>query len=142
MAATVRILAMVVAYILACLAASTVLTIGTLTPQWNDWPAPGLSSVALWAIIAVGAAIIGGLALLPTLLLVVLAEGFAWRSVLVYAGFGGVLALVLRHSLDFAGHVASSNALAHGREVLAASGIAGGLVYWLVAGRNAGAWKR
>jgi hypothetical protein len=27
------------------------------------------------------------------------------------------------------------------REVLAASGIAGGLVYWLFAGRKAGVWK-
>ena len=27
------------------------------------------------------------------------------------------------------------------REVFAAAGIAGGLVYWLIAGRRAGAWK-
>jgi hypothetical protein len=32
--------------------------------------------------------------------------------------------------------------LAREREVLAASGIAGGLVYWVFAGRKAGSWKR
>jgi hypothetical protein len=31
--------------------------------------------------------------------------------------------------------------LAQERQLLAASGIAGGLVYWLFAGRRAGSWK-
>ena len=29
----------------------------------------------------------------------------------------------------------------HGLEIVAAAGIVGGLVYWLIAGRNAGAWR-
>ncbi len=145
MAIIIRILAVIFAYGLACVAAALVLTIGALTPQWNDWTALGLPSAALWAVVAVGAAIISGLAALPTLLVIVLAEGFAWRSILVYAVLGGVLALVLCYGLDFAGYAGEpgspGSAPAREREVLAAAGIAGGFVYWLFAGRKAGSWK-
>ena len=53
-----------------------------------------------------------------------------------------MLALALSYGLDFGGYVgAPGSYLAREREVLAASGIAGGLVYWLIAGRRAGFWK-
>jgi len=147
MTVVIRMLAVILAYALACIAASIVLTIGTLTPYWNDWSAlapqsPELQSAALWVVIALGTAVIAVVAVLPTLLVIVLAEGFAWRSIVVYAALGGLLALVLRYGLDFAGYIgAPGSDVAREREVLAAAGIAGGLVYWLVAGRNAGAWK-
>jgi hypothetical protein len=137
----VRILGMIVGYWLACIAASLVLTIGTLTPVSDDLKSFDLHSVVLWSVVGIGAAIIGAIAMLPALLLIALAEGFAWRSILVYAALGGVLALVLSYGLDFAGYVGAPNSyLAREREVLAASGIAGGLVYWLFAGRRAGSW--
>jgi len=147
MTAITRVLAVLVAYALACVAASVVLTIGTLTPHWNEWSslAPQsseLQSAALWAVILLGTVVIAGIAFLPALLVIVLAEGFAWRSVLVYGALGGALALGLRYGLDFAGYVgAPGREFAREREVMAAAGIAGGLVYWLVAGRRAGAWK-
>ena len=121
----VRILGMIVAYWLACIAASLVLTIGTLTPVWDDFKPFDLQSVVLWSVVGVGAVFIGAIAMLPALLVIALAEGFAWRSILVYAALGG----------------APGSYLAREREVLAASGIAGGLVYWLIAGRKAGFWK-
>jgi hypothetical protein len=81
--------------------------------------------------------------MLPWLLVVALAEGFAWRSVVVYGVLGGAVALALSYGLDLAGYVGDVDRyLAHEREVLAASGIAGGLVYWLFAGRKAGCWNR
>lgn len=142
MAVIVRIMAVIFAYALACIAASFVFTIGTLTPQWDEWSSLGLPPATLWAVIAVGAAIIGGIAMLPALLLIVLAEAFAWRSSLVYATLGGILALMLGYGLDFAGYVfVPGGELAREREVLAAAGIAGGFVYWLFAGRKAGVWK-
>jgi hypothetical protein len=142
MAVIVRILAMILAYALACVAASIVFTIGTLTPQWNDVASSGLPPAAVWAIVAIGAPIIGAVAFLPAMLIVALAEGFAWRSVVVYAALGGALALALSYGFDLPGDIGESETyLAREREVLAASGIAGGLVYWLFAGRRAGAWK-
>ena len=139
-----RLMMMIVGYILACIAASLVLTIGTLTPEWNDLnqlsASPALQSVAMWSVVAVGAAIIFAIAMLPTLLIVALAEGFALRSIVIYGVIGGALALVTAYGLDFGGYMSTPD-IAREREVFAAAGIAGGLVYWLFAGRKAGAWK-
>jgi hypothetical protein len=142
MAILCRLMMVIVGYILACVAASLVLTIGALTPQWDDLSSLGLPSGALWAVVAAGAAIIGAVAMLPTLLVIALAEGFACRSILVYGALGGVLALALRYGIDFAGYIgAPDGIIVREREVLAAAGIAGGFVYWLFAGRKAGIWK-
>jgi hypothetical protein len=142
MAIIVRLLVVSLAYVLACIAASVVLTVGTLTPQWNQIAPQGMPSVALWAVIGVGSAVIGAMAVLPSFLIIALAEGFAWRSIVLYGAIGGVLALALTYGIDFAHYLGGSdNAVMHEQEVLAASGIAGGLVYWLFAGRKAGAWK-
>ena len=137
-----RIVMVIVAYVLACVAAAIVLAIGTLTPAWDDLAALGLPSAALWPVIGIGAVIILVVAFLPALLVIALAEGFAWRSSVLYGLLGGVLALTLCYGLDLAGYVGEpDNYLAREREVFAAAGIAGGLVYWLFAGRKAGFLK-
>ena len=137
-----RLFTVMIGYVLACVAASVVLTIGTLTPHWDEMVPQGMPAVAIASVVGLGAAIIGATAMVPALLVIALAEGFAWRSVLVYGVLGGVLALALTYGIDFAGYVRGPDSmLAHEREVLAASGIAGGLVYWLFAGRKAGSWK-
>jgi len=142
MAIIVRLFMVLIAYMLACIAASIVLTIGTLTPQWDRLAPQGLPAAALWPVVGVGAAIIAAVAMLPALLVIALAEGFAWRSAVVYGALGGALALALCYGIDFAGYVGGPDSiLAREREVLAASGIAGGLVYWVFAGRKAGSWK-
>jgi len=141
MALLARVFTVMAGYVLACIAASIVLTLGALAPEW-DQAAQGMPSAAIWAVIGLGAALIGGTAMVPALLIIALAEGFAWRSVLFYGSLGGVLALALTYGIDVAGYVHGPDSmLAHEREVLAASGIAGGLVYWLFAGRKAGSWK-
>jgi hypothetical protein len=139
MAILIRIVMAIVGYLLACVAAAIVLTIGTLTPEWDDLAALGLQSAAIWAIVGVTAAIIAAIAMLPALLVIALAEGFVWRSIVLYGALGGALALSMSYGLDFAQYIgAPDSAFAREREVFAAAGIAGGLVYWLFAGRNAG----
>jgi len=142
MAIISRVFVVMIGYVLACIAASIVLTVGTLTPNWDQMVPEGMPTAAIWVVVGLGAAIIGATALLPALLLIALTEGFAWRSIVLYGVLGGVLALALTYGIDFAGYVRGPDSmLAHEREVLAASGIAGGLVYWLFAGRKAGLWK-
>jgi hypothetical protein len=128
-----RIVMVFIGYGLACVAAALV----TLAPAWDDLASLGLQSAALWSIVGVAAVVIWGMALLPALLVIVLAEGFALRSSVLYAVLGGALALALGFGLDFAGYIAEPG-VAREREVFAAAGIAGGFVYWLFAGRNAG----
>ena len=141
MAVIGRLLLMMFAYALACVAASFVFTMGALNPHWDDFAAAGLPPAAIWAIVAVGTPIIGAVAALPTALVVAIAEGFAWRSVILYAALGGALALALSYGLDMPGIAQPDTYIANERQPLAASGIAGGFVYWLFAGRSAGSWK-
>ena len=144
MAVLVRIVMVIVAYVLACIAASLVLTIGTLTPEWDDLASLGLQSAAVWTVIMVGAAVIATIAMLPTLLVICARRRLSgWRSILLYGGArrraGAGPDLWPSTSAGYAGEPGSY--LAREREVLAAAGIAGGLVYWLFAGRKAGIWK-
>ena len=151
MTAVFRIIMVLVGYIWACIAASAVLTFGTLAPNWDDLDALGRSlgntsgdvpTVALWSVIGIGAVIIFAIGFFPTLLAVVLTEGLKLRSIIVHALIGCALALAAVYGLDFGGYVTAPNAdMTHEREVFAAAGIAGGLVYWLFAGRRAGVWK-
>ena len=142
MAIIARLFTVIVAYVLACITASIVLFISTLTPEWDQFVPQDMPAAAMWAVVGIGAAIIGGTAIVPALLLIALTEGFAWRSIVLYGVIGGALALALTYGIDFAGFVRGPESmLAHAREVIAASGIAGGLVYWACAGRKAGSWK-
>jgi hypothetical protein len=99
-------------------------------------------SAALWWISGVAAIIIFSVGFLPACLVIALAEGLALRSAVIYGVIGAALALAMAYGLDFAGYPAAPDGdLARNREVFAAAGIAGGLVYWMIAGRRAGAWK-
>jgi hypothetical protein len=143
-----RIIMMFAGYVAACTAASLVLALGTLTPEWNalfasfGLQSPHAQSVAMWMVVGLGAFVIFIIGFLPTLLVIVITEGFALRSVFVYGVIGGALALAAGYGLDFGGYIAAPDSgLSREREVFAAAGIAGGLVYWLFAGRKAGTWR-
>jgi hypothetical protein len=142
MAVLLRILMVMLAYILACVAAAAILIIGMLTMHGADLNALDAPAWALWVMIAIATGMIAAVAAMPALLVIALAEGFAWRSSLIYAALGGALALALGYGFGAAGYlVTADSSPAHEREVLAAAGIAGGFVYWLFAGRKAGIWK-
>jgi hypothetical protein len=143
-----RIMMAFIGYVLACIVASVVLTIGTFAPEWNDLTAPlgpqsaAMQSAALWSITGMAAIIIFSVGFLPAFLVIALTEGLALRSAVIYGVIGAALALAMAYGLDFVGYVgAPDDDLGRNREVFAAAGIAGGLVYWLIAGRRAGAWK-
>jgi hypothetical protein len=98
------------------------------------------------------AVLIGGFAFFPAFVVLAVAEYFRLRDWLSYAVAGGVAALGA-HAILWQGMRAFQDAhLADGGQVpLAAepaalawgvaAGIAGALVYWLVAGRSAGRWR-
>ena len=143
-----RIMMMFLGYVMACIAAALVLTLGSLGPDWSEVTAqfgpqpPGVESAALWSVTAMAAIVIFVVGFLPVLLAIALAEGLALRSAVIYGVIGAALALAMAYGLDFAGYLTGpDDHLGHNTEVFAAAGIAGGLVYWLFAGRNAGAWK-
>ncbi len=144
-----RIMMMFAGYTAACITASLVLALGTLGPDWNGlfadigFHSAHAQSAAMWVVVGIGAAIIFAVGFLPTALVIALTEGFALRSPIIYGVVGGLLAFAMAYGLDFAGYIAASSDrdVMHEREVFAAAGIAGGLVYWLFAGRRAGTYK-
>jgi hypothetical protein len=134
-----RILVILFAFLVASITAAIVLTVGMLARDWNDLLALGLETGSLSVVIGLGAVVITGFALVPVLLVVAIAEGFALRSVLFYTGAGLVMALFFSYGL--AEQATASTLFDREREIMAGAGIAGGFVYWVLAGRNAGKWR-
>jgi hypothetical protein len=131
-----RIIVVIFAFMLASVGAATVLTLGLLPAQGG--PLDAHDEVAIGLAIALSAAVISGYALLPSMLLIAIAEGFRLRSIVFYALAGGLAAVLI---------ASGSSAPAHARDLfspeqepIAASGIFAGLLYWALAGRTAGAW--
>jgi len=138
-----RLLWVILSFLLACVAAGTVTTLGFVLPELSQAAlVPAWSDATCWAI-ALTAALIAGYAFIPAMLLISLAEGFRLRSFVFYSIAGAVTALLLAASTGGGSGTALPQVpLGHDREVLLASGIAGGLIYWALAGRNAGTWRR
>ena len=121
-------------FIAGCLAAGIFIAVaaygaGQLDRDTVIWP-------AIFGIVA--APVIGGLAALPALLVIGLCELLSWRSVLTYLVAGGVAGLSA-HLLAGDTTVTISDTDA---QLSVAAGFAGGLAYWLVAGRTAGGYGR
>jgi hypothetical protein len=126
---------------LASLAAAAVLVLGPSAPMLpapQDWP-------LISFVILTTSAFVAAFAFAPAVVVILVAESFAFRSVLLYALAGAAIGLVCGYTLGF---VAQAPRFQTGApfgtnfELLGAAGIAAGLVYWLVAGRTAGPWRR
>ena len=84
-----------------------------------------------------------GFALLPAMIIAVITEAFNIRSVLAYAVGGGFVGLACYlglvpfdpDTLRFEGIVRRH------LEIMTGAGIVAGVIYWMIAGRNAGAWR-
>jgi hypothetical protein len=77
---------------------------------------------------------VGGFSFLPALLAAVVAEIFRIRSILYDIVVGGALGFAAQQFTGFAAFEPQGQMLV----VLLGAGFAGGLVYWLIAGRLAG----
>ena len=118
-------------YVLAVIAASAVMIVGTFGPVGPD--AYDFTIPLIFATGTVGAA-----SFAPAAVAILLSEIFALRSIFYFLAVGGTLGLVLDQLLDF--H-ASAALLDRAHVLFPAAGFIGGIVYWLVAGRLAGAME-
>ena len=81
---------------------------------------------------------------MPAVILIVIAETFDIRSIFYYAIGGAVMALLAYYMADISPALENTTDISpvgYGLQLVAASGIIGGFVYWLLAGRKAGRWK-
>lgn len=141
MALIVRIFVVLFAFALACLAAAAVMTFALLFPGSLDPLDVDQQIVAIT--VGLSAVFFSLYAMLPAMLIIALAEGFRLRSVLFYALAGAALALGLSYGWDLRLLRNPDDDLGgRGIEIMAAAGIVAGFVYWALAGRNAGAWRK
>ena len=134
-----RILVVLAAFLVASFVAAFVIAFAVLM-EWQEIFAGGDGSTgAGWLLVGVFGFVVSIKALVPAVLLIGLAEYFAIRSVLFYAVAGGAGLVALYHGLGLA-----ERDVLVGRdlEIMAGAGIAAGFVYWAIAGRKAGCWRR
>ena len=130
-----RLLLVVAGYVAAAFVASALLHIlagGWFLETTGDWSTPGGRNVLLS--VCLGALAIGVDALVVTVPMIFIAERLGWRSPLYFAAMGLLTPLCTRSGLYLAGNGVRPVVLAW----LAAGGVAGGLAYWLIAGRRSG----
>lgn len=116
-------------------AATLVLVLGAWLPSLREARGAEEQAITLLGLMVEGGGaffIIGGLAFLPSLVAIVIAEAFSIRSLFYYAAAGFLLAIA---PMGLAGTGGSD---LYSPEALAGAGFAGGIVYWFVAGQGAG----
>src|SRR6201996_5124507 len=130
-------------FLAASLVAGMVVVASVLFPEFSDLGAGPVDQSVIQILIGFGFIFISGFALLPAMIIALITEAFSIRGVLAYA-IGGALVGVAAYlslvpfdtdTLRFEGIVRRH------MEIMTGAGIVAGLVYWMIAGRNAGVWR-
>ena len=130
-------------FLFACFVAGMIVVVAVLYQEFSDLGSGMIDQSAINVVLGFGFIFISGFALLPAMIVVAITETFYIRSALAYAVGGGVVGLACylglvpfdTATLRFDGIVRRH------LEIMTGAGIVAGLVYWLIAGRNAGAWR-
>lgn len=131
------------ACLLASFAGGAVITAAALYPAWSKLTVDAFEPDMFGYVVAFGALFLSFFAVLPWLLLVILTESLSIRSSLFYATAGAGLACVLYlNASNWSTLSLTVDGFARRElEIMGAAGIVTGFVYWLIAGRRAGAWR-
>ena len=138
-----RLFVILFAFLAACLVAGMIVVGAVLFPDLSDFGAGTVDEGAMNIVLGFGFIFISGFALLPAMIIAAITEAFCIRSALAYALGGGLVGLACylglvpfdTETLRFEGIVRRH------LEIMTGAGIVAGLVYWMIAGRNAGAWR-
>src|ERR1700761_8942026 len=139
-----RLIVIFFGFLASCLVAGMIVVVAVLFPEFSDLGTGPVDSGALNIIIGFGFIFISGFALLPAMIVVLSTEAFYIRGALTYAIGGGVAGLACYlglipfdpSTLQFDGIVRRHP------EIMTGAGMVAGVVYWMIAGRNAGAWRQ
>jgi hypothetical protein len=137
-----RLFVILFAFLASCLVAGMIVVGAVLFPEFTDLGI-GQLDPAVNVIIGIGFIFISGFALLPAMLVAAITEAFYIRSVLVYAVGGAVVGAACYLGLvPFDSETMRFDGIIRRHlEIMTGAGIVAGLVYWMIAGRNAGAWR-
>jgi H+/Cl- antiporter ClcA len=139
-----RIIMILCALILAIMAAGITLAIGIVAPDWAGIDSDPVERLSFFIVSFFATSFVGAVALMPAALLIVISEAARLRSFLFYCVGGALVGLASYYGSDISVRLENTTdvpPVANALQLAAAAGIIGGLVYWLVAGRNAGRWR-
>lgn len=138
-----RLFVILFAFLFACLAAGMIVVGAVLYPEFSDLGSGPIDQSAINVVLGFGFIFLSGFALLPALIVVLITEAFYVRGVLTYAVGGAIVGCAC-----YLGLIPFDPATLHfdgivrrHLEIMTGAGIVAGLVYWLIAGRTAGAWR-
>jgi hypothetical protein len=131
------------AFLVACLVAGMIVVGAVLYPEFSDLATGPIDQSALNIVLGFGFIFISGFALLPALIVMLITEAFYIRGVLTYAVGGALVGAACYLGLiPFDPNTLQFDGIVHRHlEIMTGAGIVAGLVYWLIAGRSAGAWR-
>jgi hypothetical protein len=137
-----RLFVILIAFLASCFVAGMIIVGAVLFPEFTDLGI-GQLDPAVNVIVGIGFIFISGFALLPAMIVAAITEAFYIRSVLAYA-IGGALvgACCYLGLIPFDPATMRFDGIVRRHlEIMTGAGIVAGLVYWMIAGRNAGAWR-
>lgn len=137
-----RMFAVFFGFLAACVAASIVVLWALFFPEMSD-VSLDVDQGAINMVLGFGFILISGFALLPAAIIALITEVFSIRHILAYAVGGGLAGLFCYLGfIPFDTVNMTFNGIVRRHlEVMVGAGILGGVVYWLIAGRNAGGWR-
>ena len=138
-----RLFVILFAFLAACLVAGMIVVGAIMFPEFSDLGAGPVDPGALNILLGFGFIFVSGFALLPAMIVVAITEAFYVRGALTYAVGGGIVGLACYLGLvPFDPATLSFEGIVRRHlEIMTGAGIVAGVVYWMVAGRNAGAWR-
>jgi hypothetical protein len=137
-----RLFVILFGFLAACLVAGMIVVGAVLFPEFSDLATGPIDQSAVNIVPGFGFIFISGFALLPATIVVAITEAFYVRGVLTYAVGGGLVSGVLSRPCLFDPATLSFDGIVRRHlEIMTGAGIVAGLVYWMIAGRNAGAWR-
>lgn len=140
-----RLFVIAFAVFIAMLAAGIAIAIGLLGPNWHGFSGDIGERIGFWVLVFFGTSFTGAVGFLPVVMLIALAEYFKIRSLFVYAAVGALLLVLgMTGGATMSGEESIDQpppVISRPMEIAAAAGAVFGLVYWLLAGRNAGRWR-
>lgn len=139
-----RIFVVAFALFLAYLAAGVAFAIGMVAPDFGFMDYDPIERFMFMGAAFITTGIAVTVAIVPTLLLVVFAEALSYRSFLFYGVCGALVGAFVYFGTDVSGQLENTTDITPVRfplQIALAAGIIAGMVYWLLAGRNAGKWR-
>ena len=138
-----RLFVILFGFLAACLVAGIIVVFAVLFPELSALETGMIDPGAINVIIGFGFIFLSGFALLPALIVVLITETFSIRGVLTYAiGGAAVGAACYLGLVPFDPATMRFDGIVRRHvEVMTGAGIVAGLIYWVIAGRRAGAWR-